>query len=108
MQRLGHVTVATSSCVDVSTTNAPIEGRTKGGDSMSSDLPLVNGIKKNFFVSNFRIWKIQIENLAICISLPSPAVLRTLYDIVWQRHYLSNLEYATSIYATYGDETSGN
>ena len=35
MQRLGHVTVATSSCVDISTINAPIEDRTKEGDSIS-------------------------------------------------------------------------
>ena len=50
--------------------------------------------------------KVQILNLAIRISLPSlldfahHANIRRLpiYDIVWQRHYLSNLEYAIFIH----------
>jgi len=32
--------------VDISTTNAPIEDRTKGCDSLRCNLPLANGIKK--------------------------------------------------------------
>ena len=32
--------------VDISTTNAPIEDRTKGHDSLRCNLPLANGIKK--------------------------------------------------------------
>jgi len=32
--------------VDISTTNAPIEDRTKGRDSLMFNLPLANGIKK--------------------------------------------------------------
>jgi hypothetical protein len=38
--------------VDISTTNAPIEDRTKGRDSLRCNLPLANGIK-NFFRFKF-------------------------------------------------------
>jgi hypothetical protein len=37
-------TIETSSSVDILTTIAPMGSRTKGGNSMRSNLPLVNGI----------------------------------------------------------------